>query len=184
MKYIGIQLCCMPFSSSGYKMLHMGWQVLCSVLYLWQIRETFWSTEAAESIYQMPGDCSYHFIGEQQELSNCALSIYSNSSPNYTSSSAAIYTGGNGTIENTTHMGIRGCSKSPYLSAYQNTLRLNTQKDSVYIISGKKCTYLFMHWKWSLSFSFAMWRKLTAKQLCTCLWAGIDLNTFLTRSKF
>lgn len=91
----------------------------------------------------MPGDCSYHFIGEQV-LSNCALSVYIHSSPNYTSSSAAIYTGGNSTTENTTHLGIRDCSKSPYLSAYQNTLRLNSQEDSVYTISGKTVTMFFL----------------------------------------
>lgn len=91
----------------------------------------------------MPGDCSYHFIGEQ-ELSNCALSVYIHSSPNYTSSSAAIYTGGNSTTENTTHLGIRDCSKSPFLSAYQNTLRLNSQEDSVYTISGKTVTMFFL----------------------------------------
>lgn len=92
----------------------------------------------------MPGDCSYHFIGEQQELSNCALSVYIHSSPNYTSSSAAIYTGDNSTTENTTHLGIRDCSKSPYLFAYLNTLRLNSQKDTVYIISGKTVPVLFL----------------------------------------
>lgn len=79
----------------------------------------FWSAKVAEYIYRMPGDCSYCFIGEQLELSNCAWSVYIHSSPNYTSSSAAIYTGGNNTTENTTHLGIRDCSKSPYLSAYQ-----------------------------------------------------------------
>lgn len=92
----------------------------------------------------MPGDCSYHFIGEQYELSNCALSVHIHSSPNYASSSAAIYTGGNSTTENTTHLRIRDCSKSPYLSAYQNTLRLNSQKGSVYIISGKTIPMFFL----------------------------------------
>lgn len=144
MKYIGVWICCIPPSASNYRMLHMGCQALCSVLYLWQIREMFWSTEVAESIYQMPGDCSYHFIGEQQELSNCALRVYIHSSPNYTSSSAAIYIGGNSTTENTTHLGIRDCSKSPYLSAYQNTLRLNSQKDSVYIISRNTVRMFFL----------------------------------------
>lgn len=105
----------------------------------------FWSTEVAEYICQMPGDCSYHFIGEQLELSNCALSVYIHSSPNYTSSSAAIYTGGNNTTENTTHLGTRHCSESPYLSAYQNTLSLNSQKDSVYINCGKTVSVFFLH---------------------------------------
>lgn len=92
----------------------------------------------------MPGDRSYHFTGEQQELSNCTLRVYIHSSPNYTSSSVAIYTGGNSTTENTTHLRIRDCSKSPYLSAYLNTLRLNSQKDTVYIFRGKTVPMLFL----------------------------------------
>lgn len=107
----------------------------------------FWSAEVAEYIFQMPGECSYHFIGEQLELSNCALSVYIHSSPNCTSSRAAIYTGGNNTTENTTHLGIGDCSKSPYLSACQNTLRLNLQKDNVYINSGKNYLCSFHTWK-------------------------------------
>lgn len=119
----------------------------------------FWSAEVAEYIYQMPGDCSYHFIGEQLELSNCALSVYIHSSPNYTSSSAAIYTGGNNTTENTTHVGIRDCSKSPYLSACQNTLRLNLQKDSVYINSGKTVPVFFSHMENGLLWVFLICAK-------------------------
>ena len=97
------------------------------------------------NIYQMPGDCSYHFIGEQQELSNCTLSIYIHSSPNYTSSSTGIYTGGNSTTENTSHVGIRDYSRSPSLSAYRNARKLNSQKDSVYITSGKTVPMFFLH---------------------------------------